>query len=94
MSNDSCSSKAKGHPHEHGVSCQGAYDLLFDLLDGQLPEEKAGAVQAHFQACPPCLQFLESYRKTPGLCREALAREVPQEVTSSLLSFLRSQLPK
>ena len=93
MSKDSCTSQTKGHSHGDGVSCQGAYDLLFDLLEGQLASERETAVRAHFEACPPCLEFLESYKKTPHLCREALAHEVPPEVTHSLLTFLRKQLP-
>jgi anti-sigma factor RsiW len=88
MSEDQC------HSHGDGVSCQKAYDLLFDLLEGHLPTETEKRVRAHFGACPPCLEFLESYRKTPHLCRQALAKEVPDEVTQSLLGFLRRQLPQ
>jgi hypothetical protein len=80
------------HSHDH-VSCQRAYDLLFDYLEGSLPETESAAVREHFKLCPPCLEFLESYRKTPGLCRTALERETPPQVTEKLLDFLRKKLP-
>jgi hypothetical protein len=76
------------------VSCERAYRLLFELLEGTLPETMSQSVLEHFHGCPPCLEFFDSYRKTPGLAREALAKEVPTEVTNVLVSFLREKLPQ
>ncbi len=85
-------SESKCHAHQ-GSSCREAYDLLFDFLEGHLPDPSAQDVRTHFERCPPCLKFLESYRQTPGLCRKALEQQVPAEVTERLLSFLRQKLP-
>ena len=79
--------------HDH-VSCKQALDLLFAYLEGELDASTVAAVRQHFGVCPPCEQFLQSYKQTPGLCREALDKDVPPEVMGGLKAFLRSKLPK
>ena len=74
------------------VSCKQAYDLLFSYLEGELPRPIVKSLEAHFKLCPPCDEFLASYRRTPGLCREALDAEVPDEVTQRLQNFLRGKI--
>jgi anti-sigma factor RsiW len=77
---------------EHAVSCKQANDLLFAYLEGDLAAEEATALESHFQRCPPCEEFLTSYRNTAGLCRSALERDVPPEVVARVKAFLRSKL--
>ena len=79
--------------HNHDIDCQRAYDLLFDFLDGSLPEPTTRDVSAHFALCPPCQQFMTSYKKTPHLTRAALEQEIPPAVTQGLMDFLRGRLP-
>jgi anti-sigma factor RsiW len=74
------------------VSCKQAHDLLFSYLEGELGQKTVTSLEAHFKLCPPCDEFLASYRKTPGLCRQALDAEVPAEVTQRLQNFLRSKI--
>ena len=74
------------------VSCAQAYDLLFDFLEGTLPEPERREVESHFSRCPPCHEFLQSYRKTPDLCRKALERDAPAEVLCRVKEFLRKKL--
>lgn len=77
------------------VSCEQAYDLLFDYIEGNLSEALRAGVERHISVCPPCLEFVNSYRKTPNLVREAVnAEAVPEEVTQRLRSFLRSHIPR
>lgn len=73
------------------VSCKQAYDLLFSYLEGELERPTVEALEAHFAVCPPCQEFLASYRKTPVICREALDAEVPDEVTAKVQAFLRGK---
>lgn len=77
---------------EHSVSCKQANDLLFAYLEGELPADEARALEVHFQRCAPCDEFLLSYRKTAGLCREALDRDVPAEVVDRVKAFLRGKV--
>jgi len=77
---------------EQPVSCKHANDLLFAYLEGELGAEEARALDAHFRRCPPCEEFLNSYRKTAGLCRNALQRDVPSEVVERVKDFLRKKV--
>jgi anti-sigma factor RsiW len=83
--------KMSGHVHD--IDCQRAYDLLFDYLEGSLPTPVTQDVDAHFAVCPPCQQFMSSYKKTPELTRAALEQEVPEAVAHGLMEFLRAKLP-
>lgn len=74
------------------VSCKQAYDLLFSYLEGELAPATTQSLEAHFALCPPCQEFLASYRKTPSITRAALDAEVPGEVTDKLMDFLRARI--
>ena len=72
-------------------TCKDSIDLLLDFLDGNVPEEEEQHLREHLEACPPCVDFLRTYRATPDLCRKALARKMPQQLADKLTSFLRSR---
>lgn len=75
-------------------TCKESIDLLLEYLEGELPPELRAKLEEHLGGCSPCEDFLKTYRATPGLCRKALAREVPEEVAESLNAFLRRELQK
>jgi hypothetical protein len=63
-------------------------DLIGEYVEGTLPPEKAKALEDHLSYCPPCITFLRTYKATRGLCRKAMAREMPAELMNSLQTFL------
>jgi anti-sigma factor RsiW len=73
-----------------GKCCREAVDLLLDYVEGRLPAEDQKALDEHFGECPPCLEFLRSYRETPRIVREstAMLASVPEAVRQRLRSFL------
>lgn len=75
-------------------TCKDSIELLLEYLDGELAPDVHQRLESHLGGCPPCEEFLRSYRATPSLCRKALAREVPEEVASKLSDFLRRELSK
>jgi anti-sigma factor RsiW len=75
-------------------NCKESIDLLLSYLDGDLPEDEMRALDEHFNGCPPCVDFLRSYRDTSSLCRHHLAQKVPNEVASKLTSFLRQRIKR
>ncbi len=81
-------------PVPEWVTCQHSIDLLNDYLDGTLPEEEMRALERHFKACPPCIDFVRKYKATPSLCRKALAEDVPDDLGRRLSEFLHSKLPR
>ncbi len=74
------------------LDCQQTVDLLGDYIEGELEEQKAQRLEHHLDACPSCVEFVESYRETGVLCRKALAVEMPQQVKTTLFEFLRNEL--
>jgi anti-sigma factor RsiW len=63
-------------------------DLLVDYLEGDLDETETERLEFHLDLCPPCVNFLESYRETGKICREALRREMPGELRERLHEVL------
>jgi anti-sigma factor RsiW len=73
--------------------CKECVDLLGDYVEGNLPADRARALEDHLSLCPPCITFVRTYRATRKLCRSALAREMPSELAHSLSAFLGKQIP-
>ncbi len=78
----------------NGHSCKDSLNLLLEYLDGELSADLQAKLDAHFDGCTPCEEFLKSYRATPSLCRKALAAKVPKTITDKLTSFLREEMKK
>ncbi|MDP1826480.1 MAG: zf-HC2 domain-containing protein [Archangium sp.] len=76
------------------TTCKDSVELLLEYLDGELTDELRAKLEAHLGGCSPCEDFLKGYKATPGLCRKALAREIPKEVAVKLTDFLRSEMAK
>jgi len=73
-------------------TCKDSINLLLDFLDGELTPEDTQHLREHLQGCSPCVDFLRTYRATPGLCKRALAQKMPQEMSTKLTEFLRSKI--
>ena len=72
-------------------SCQECVDILRAYLDGEMSPEEESHLKAHLGDCPPCVDFLEQYKSMPGLCKKALARKMPDELSQKLKAFLRTK---
>ena len=75
-------------------SCKDSIQLLLDFLDGEMSPELARELEEHLAGCPPCVEFLQTYRQTPGICRKALAAKMPEELSAKLTEFLRTHIRK
>jgi anti-sigma factor RsiW len=69
--------------------CMSGVDLLADYLEGVLPAATVAALDQHVAGCPRCQAFVASYRATPRILRDATDRDLPAELGSSLLAWLR-----
>ena len=70
------------------TSCMSGVDSLIDYLEGQLPVSTVAELEGHVAGCQRCRAFLESYRATPRLIREATDTLLPAGLQSSLLAWL------
>lgn len=97
MSDDQ-KSKLRGQPDQGEktvpVDCQKLVTLLGEYVDEALPAELRQAVDGHMHQCAPCMAFLKQYRFAPSAVRSALLQQVPQDLESRLLSFLKDRCKK
>lgn len=49
------------------VTCQEMENLAYDFLEGKLDERTTRAIEKHMKLCPPCISFIESYRRVKAL---------------------------
>jgi anti-sigma factor RsiW len=70
-------------------TCRDAVDVLRAYVDGDLEDSERRELESHLGRCEPCVEFLETYKKTPGLCRKALQAQMPKDLADSLTAFLR-----
>lgn len=73
-------------------TCKDSIDSLVHFLDGELSPEDEAHLQEHLGGCPPCVDFVNTYRATSGMCRKALVKAMPTEVGDRLQAFLRAKL--
>lgn len=78
------------------LKCKECFDLLIDYLDENLDPEIQTRLDEHFAACPPCLNFLESYRTCSEMAQQLRDQlvEIPQELEGRLKAFLREEVAK
>lgn len=67
--------------------CKAIIDFLDRYVAGELDPEVAKVFERHCVDCPPCLDYLESYKQTIKLCKRAHSNsenpdcsEVPNEL--------------
>ncbi len=66
-------------------------DLLGDYEAGALPPAEREALERHIGMCPPCVNFLSTYRAT-GKCLKSLKpSDIPDALAESILAFVRAR---
>jgi anti-sigma factor RsiW len=73
------------------VACVDGVDMLMDYLERLLSPADRELIDAHLSACPRCVAFIESYRRTPGILRAATVAALPEDLAESLRRFLASR---
>lgn len=81
-----------GHPPLGPLTCKDLIGLLLDYLEAALTPEHVAAFEAHLAICPPCVAYLNTYRRTRELTRAAEHAEMPEEMKAQLRQLLLRQL--
>jgi anti-sigma factor RsiW len=74
------------------LTCRELIGFLADYLDGELPEPTRRVFEDHLEDCPPCRDYLASYRTTIALAAEAcgpddrVAEDVPEDLVRAVLA--------
>jgi anti-sigma factor (TIGR02949 family) len=79
-------------PVSHMFNCKDSIDALLPFLDGEMSPEDEEHLRDHLNGCPPCVEFVRTYRATSGLCRKALVKSMPPEIEGRLKAFLRTKI--
>lgn len=67
-------------PHRQNDKCKEVFSVLSEYLDLELPPDACEEIDAHVGSCPPCIEFVESLRKTVELCRSYQPRRLPEPI--------------
>jgi predicted anti-sigma-YlaC factor YlaD len=77
-------------------NCKEIFAMLSDYLDLELPAGDCERIQQHLAGCPPCVEFINSLRKSVELCQgyEAGVRPSPlsEEARTELKNAWRQML--
>jgi anti-sigma factor RsiW len=68
-------------------------EFLADYLDGTLAPDQLVEIEAHFAACPPCVVYLNTYRKTRELVQKQAA-DMPPEMRAILERLVLDRLSR
>ncbi len=80
-------------PHEP-ENCKEIFALLSQYLDLELPPEACQEIDQHLAGCAPCVDFVESLRKTVALCRGYEPGVMPEPLTASARAELEQAWQK
>ena len=77
------------------ICCKECLDLLSDYLDGELDPQTSSSLEEHFQDCPPCIAFLNTFKTSTTLCRDTIRQvDVPEVVQIKLKEFIAQNTRK
>lgn len=80
-------------PHKHGLECKEIFAQLSAYMDAELPDATCEEIRAHIADCPPCVEFVNSLRRTVDLCHGHASSEQPAplagDVRERLLAAFR-----
>lgn len=83
-----------GETHNQVSECRRIFALLSEYLDAELPADTCEQIAAHLADCPPCIEFVESLKKTVELCRSFRPAEMPAPLSEAVRAELRALYQK
>ncbi len=80
------------------MTCREMVEFLTDFTNGELPPAQARIFEEHLDCCPPCLDYLESYKTTVRLGKAVCQipdgpppEEAPQELLRAILAARKAE---
>jgi len=72
------------------AKCRDVFALLSEYLDRELTPETCAEIEAHLAGCPPCIDFLNSLKRTVRLCHTCEEGAKPRPLTAEQRDKLMS----
>jgi len=66
---------------EPSQQCKEVFAALSEYLDMELSPASCRELELHLHGCAPCIEFVESLRKSIDLCRNYAPAEGPQPLS-------------
>jgi RNA polymerase sigma-70 factor (ECF subfamily) len=70
--------------------CSQIFAALSEYLDRELPPSSCAELEEHLRDCPECIQFVDSLKRSIGLCRQFGAVNTPDPVAPERVAELRA----
>lgn len=71
-------------------TCKKMEELTYDFLDGKLEAKETQAIEKHMSLCPPCIRFMEAYRRIKELGKKEEAPPIPREFKQHLQKMFQN----
>ncbi len=68
--------------------CDTCYGALSDYLDGVLPEPERRVIEEHLRLCPPCLIYLDQFRRVHEAAGRVSAEQLPADFDQVMAGVL------
>jgi len=75
------------------IDCRQLCSMLFEYVNGELPDDRRESLEAHLRACPPCVIHMETYRVTVTLSRKLPCRPMSPDCERRLREALARECP-
>ena len=79
---------------KHKESCKEVFAVLSEYLDAELDDATCEELEKHLAGCPPCIEFLNSLRRSVGLCKGCTPAVTPPPLSCSEKDQLRAAYKK
>lgn len=74
------------------LTCEDVIGMMLEYIETQLSAETLAAFERHLAVCPPCVAYLNTYRKTRDLTGSAERVEMPEEMKIRMRELLLTHL--
>ncbi len=75
---------------KHPENCKQMFALLSEYLDREMAPRSCEELEQHLKDCPPCIEFLESLKRSVRVCKECGSSEAPPPMTAAEKAQLRA----
>jgi len=71
------------HDERHPEDCKQVFAMLSEYLDEELAPQSCEELREHLSHCPPCIEFLDSLKRSVQLCHDCGLAETPPPLTEA-----------
>ena len=70
--------------------CNKIFAMLSEYLDKELPPATCEELERHIQDCAPCVEFVDSLKKSVQVCRQYKAEVEPPPISPAVKESLKN----